>query len=223
MRWMIRCSEPGCAWQSEATDPAIAASWKDMHRSTAPGHAVAITADGAADAEPDPGARDILVDLAERAIDKPGAPAAGVPSPAPEPPGRRRILIVDDDPLVREALRHCLQFAGYEVAEAAEGEEALARVRERPPQAMLLDIRMPGVDGYTVCERLQDLPTPTRVPVIIITGFGDFDLHRRAYAVGASACLTKPVRLAALVGILEAVLATAGQRDKAKTAPPQPG
>ncbi len=235
MRWAIRCTAPGCGWESEAEDETVAAIWRDLHHSTAPGHAAVIaaeTSDGgpsanAGDRDGGPGVAEapsavaVLPALDGRHEARAPLPSAPAPAPGPEPlpqapvPMQRRLLIVDDDPMVRDALRQSLQCAGYEVSEAVDGDSALAQVRLRPPQVILLDVRMPGLDGYDVCERLHTLPGSGQIPVILVTAAVDLDLHRRACAVGASACIKKPIRMAALVGIIEAALATAAQRGKA--------
>ena len=83
--------------------------------------------------------------------------------------GRAQVLVVDDDPKTRDMLRRTLQKAGWTVAEAANGSEAIAALERAKPALVLLDLMMPGMDGFEVLERLHGDETWRDVPVIIIT------------------------------------------------------
>jgi signal transduction histidine kinase/DNA-binding response OmpR family regulator len=83
--------------------------------------------------------------------------------------GRAQVLVVDDDPKTRDMLRRTLQKAGWTVAEAANGSEAIAALERAKPALVLLDLMMPGMDGFEVLERLHDDETWREVPVIILT------------------------------------------------------
>jgi CheY-like chemotaxis protein len=83
--------------------------------------------------------------------------------------GKAQVLVVDDDPKTRDLLRRTLQKAGWTVAEAANGSEAIAALERAKPALVLLDLMMPGMDGFEVLERLHDDETWREVPVIIIT------------------------------------------------------
>ncbi|MGB0731891.1 MAG: response regulator, partial [Miltoncostaeaceae bacterium] len=78
-----------------------------------------------------------------------------------------RILVADDEEAVRTAVRRALTLAGYEVELASDGDEALAMLAERAPDAVLLDVMMPGVDGIEVCRRLRAVSDAT--PVLMLT------------------------------------------------------
>jgi two-component system response regulator MprA len=78
-----------------------------------------------------------------------------------------RILVVDDDRAVREALRRALSLAGYEVQVAEDGEQALELIVQAVPEAVVLDVGLPGIDGLEVCRRVRMLGN--RVPVLILT------------------------------------------------------
>jgi two-component system nitrogen regulation response regulator NtrX len=101
-----------------------------------------------------------------------------------------KILIVDDDPAVRTVLNRILSGAGYQVHEADNAFQALDRLDRNPPDAMLLDIKMPGMDGLGLIENLRQ--RGIEVPVVILTGHGDQFTARDCLDAGAAAYLTKP-------------------------------
>ncbi len=129
---------------------------------------------------------------------------------------RERVLIVDDEVEGRTLIREFLEIAGYEPAEAVDGTEGLAKAEALRPDVILLDVRMPGLDGYEVCQGLKENPETTHIPVIFVTAVEDAALNRLAYQAGAAACLTKPFRREALVAVIEAALANAERQGKPK-------
>jgi diguanylate cyclase (GGDEF)-like protein/PAS domain S-box-containing protein len=110
----------------------------------------------------------------------------------------QRILVVDDDSAGRRLTRATLVKAGFEVAEAANGRLALEQLNQGLPDLVLLDVSMPEIDGFTVCAELRKLPGGTRVPVIMMTGLDDVKSIERAFEVGASDFITKPINWAIL-------------------------
>lgn len=84
-----------------------------------------------------------------------------------------RILLVDDDPDFVFATRAVLETHGYEVIVAENGEAGLAKARDEAPDLILLDVIMPALDGFEVCQRLKADPLLSRVPVVMITSFAD--------------------------------------------------
>ncbi|MBI3628356.1 MAG: response regulator [Candidatus Rokubacteria bacterium] len=101
-----------------------------------------------------------------------------------------KVLVVDDEREFLDTLADYLEGQGYAVARAAGGDEALACVRRDPPDAVLLDIRMPGVNGLEVLRRLRrDRPA---VPVVMLTGVDDEALARSALQIGALDYVRKP-------------------------------
>ncbi|HEX9780559.1 MAG TPA: response regulator [bacterium] len=105
-----------------------------------------------------------------------------------------KILIIDDEPRVREVLRRALEDA-YEVLEAGDGREGLARAREALPHLVLLDIRMPALDGMTVLVRLKLDARTNAIPVVVVSVEGDVDALLEGQQAGASDHLIKPFKL----------------------------
>ncbi|NOT58290.1 MAG: response regulator [Deltaproteobacteria bacterium] len=106
---------------------------------------------------------------------------------------RPLVLIVDDDFTIRLLMREALEQAGFLVVEAGNGPEALALFARQLPEIVLLDVIMPDVDGFTICAALRQLPGGARIPVVMVTGLDDLDSINRAYEVGATDFITKPI------------------------------
>lgn len=113
------------------------------------------------------------------------------------------ILVVEDDLDIREVMRLVLEAGGYQVLEAGDGAEALGVVRAQRPSVILLDLMMPGMDGFQFREsQLQD-PAIASIPVVVVSGGGT--VQERASELGAAGFLVKPMdvqRLLALMGDL---------------------
>jgi diguanylate cyclase (GGDEF)-like protein/PAS domain S-box-containing protein len=120
-------------------------------------------------------------------------PAAPGPAPAPA-----HILVVDDDAGGRRLTRATLAKAGFRVTEAGDGQAALDKMRQGLPDLVLLDVSMPVMDGFTACEQLRGLPGGERVPVVMMTGLDDTQSIERAFLVGATDFITKPINWAVL-------------------------
>ena len=103
------------------------------------------------------------------------------------------ILVVDDDAGGRRLTRATLCKAGFNVIEAADGHLALEQLRAGLPDLVLLDVSMPVMDGFTACEALRRLPGGERVPVVMMTGLDDVESIDRAFLVGATDFITKPI------------------------------
>jgi CheY-like chemotaxis protein len=127
---------------------------------------------------------------------------------------KKRVLIVEDDTTTRTTLRELLTGAGFEPVEAGDGTEGLAKAEEIHPDVILLDVHMPGLDGYEVCQGLKENPNTKNIPVIFLTAVQDDALNRLAYQSGGVACLTKPFRLEALVAVIEAAIASVERQAK---------
>ena len=102
-------------------------------------------------------------------------------------------LVVDDELVVRIVVREVLELSGHEVCEAENGPQALERFIEYRPDIVLLDIIMPGMDGFTACAQLRDLVGGSRVPILIMTALDDTESIATAYERGATDFITKPL------------------------------
>jgi two-component system response regulator ResD len=102
-------------------------------------------------------------------------------------------LIVDDEPMARTLLRLMLVRAGFNVSEAENGFDALEKVKKNQPDLILLDVMMPGMDGFTVCETLRSENTTLTLPIIMLSAKTDIDSINRGLLVGATKYLTKPI------------------------------
>jgi diguanylate cyclase (GGDEF)-like protein len=108
-------------------------------------------------------------------------------------PGTAHLLLIDDDALLRGMVTKTLQHAGFEVSAAASGEAALAQFAERQYDLVLLDVMMPGLDGYETCRRIRSMPGGALVPILIFTGLNDTLSIDHAYRNGATDFITKPI------------------------------
>ena len=105
----------------------------------------------------------------------------------------RSVLVVDDDVDIRLVVRMILEGGGYDVIEAADGAEALARLREHRPCVILLDLMMPGVDGFQFRAKQMQDPSLADIPVVIISGGGG--VAKKAEELGVEGHLVKPPEL----------------------------
>jgi CheY-like chemotaxis protein len=126
------------------------------------------------------------------------------------------VLIVEDDADTRTVLRLFLERSGYLPAEAADGLAGLAQAERWHPHVILLDVSMPGLDGYEVCRRLKANPATKPIPVIVVTAVQDHALNRLAYEAGAMACIPKPLRLEAVLAIIQTAIAGVERGAKAR-------
>jgi two-component system, OmpR family, response regulator MprA len=127
-----------------------------------------------------------------------------------------RVLVVDDDRAVRDALRRALTLAGYEVAPAQDGEDALEQIAQVVPDAVVLDIGLPGVDGLEVCRRVRMLGN--RVPILMLTARDAVSDRIDGLDVGADDYMVKPFDVGELKGAA-ARPAAAGQPGVRRRAP----
>jgi DNA-binding response OmpR family regulator len=112
---------------------------------------------------------------------------------------RAPILLVEDEPSIVEALSFVLGRAGFEVESTGDGEEALRRMRRQAFAAVVLDIMLPGIDGFEVLRAIRADGALAALPVIVLTAKGQATDRRTAEAIGASAFITKPFSNAEVV------------------------
>jgi len=104
----------------------------------------------------------------------------------------KKLLIVDDHADIRRLVRLTLEFEEVEVREAADGPQALDILKEWRPNAVLVDLMMPGMDGLTLCRKLRDQPSTCGIPVVFLTARGHAQDREAGMQAGASAYLVKP-------------------------------
>ena len=121
-------------------------------------------------------------------------------------PAEPRILVVDDAPMNVKLLRTVLGTAGFEVLEATSGPDALEVMRAQKPDAMLLDVNMPGMTGYEVCEEIRRDPNFKTLPVIMLTGHALPESRVQGLQSGATEFVTKPFERRELLARLRACL-----------------
>jgi len=117
------------------------------------------------------------------------------------------VLLVEDEEQLRRVMKDLLQREGYRVAEARDGIQALDEVDRFAPDVIILDLNLPGLDGYGVLAQLRSRPATRDIPVMVLTAKGDEDNEVRVFELGADDFVTKPFRARALTARLEAMLA----------------
>jgi two-component system CheB/CheR fusion protein len=118
---------------------------------------------------------------------------------------KRRLLVVDDNRDAAESMSMLLQMWGHEVAFAYDGPSALETAEKWQPEAVFLDIGLPGMDGYEVAERLRELPLAKNAVLIAITGYGHDDDRLRSRRAGIDHHLVKPVAPDALRNLIDSL------------------
>ncbi len=116
---------------------------------------------------------------------------------------QRRILVVDDEQTVRDILQRTLEKAGYDVITAANGQEALDKISQFDVSLVLLDIMMPGLDGFEVLDRI---PPYLNIPVIMLSGIRDKTTKIDSLGLGADDYITKPFSAGELLARIQAKL-----------------
>lgn len=110
-----------------------------------------------------------------------------------------KVLIAEDNAVNRELLREILESRHYEVIEAADGQEALAKIEASKPDLVLLDINMPALDGFAVIRRLRQHPQLHHLPVLAVTAYAMKDDREKVMAAGFDGYVAKPVNAALLI------------------------
>jgi len=129
----------------------------------------------------------------------------------------RTILVIDDEPELVKLLDYNLSKAGYLVLSAKDGESGLAAARKHAPDAIILDVMMPGLDGWEVCKRLRQDPSTSALPVLMLTAKGDEGDRVLGLELGADDYVTKPFGVRELIARVKALL----RRLEAASASPE--
>jgi DNA-binding response OmpR family regulator len=125
--------------------------------------------------------------------------------------GRRKLLVIDDEPDTVTLLKHILLREGFDVAGAANGREALTKLNDVSPSLILLDMMMPEMDGWQTIDKVQEI---SDVPIIILSAMNQTDSIIRALQMGADDYITKPFNQKEVVARIESVLRRSGNRKK---------
>jgi DNA-binding response OmpR family regulator len=129
-----------------------------------------------------------------------------------------RVLIVEDNEALARGLRHNLEYEGYEVLVAADAPAGLAAVRDHAPDLVILDLMLPGTDGYRALRELRE--SGNRTPVLVLTALADEADKVRGFRFGADDYVTKPFGLMELLARVDALLRRAGAGAAPAPAPP---
>lgn len=118
----------------------------------------------------------------------------------------KKVLIVDDEPSIIVALQFLMEQNGFETMVAFSGEEAMETIARQRPDLVLLDIMLPVVDGFEVCQRLRENPEWKGVRIVLVTALGSEANAAKGLALGADAYITKPFANADLVAKVKELL-----------------
>jgi CheY-like chemotaxis protein len=124
-----------------------------------------------------------------------------------------RILIVDDNPVNLKLASSVLEFAGYEILEAVDATTALAAIRQTPPDLILMDIALPGMDGLTLTRQIKADPATRQIRIVALTAFAMKGDDQKAKDAGCDGYITKPIDTRELPGQLAEIL---GERAENK-------
>jgi two-component system phosphate regulon response regulator PhoB len=113
------------------------------------------------------------------------------------------ILIVEDEPALRRFMTQLLMREGYDVDVAEDGFQALSLVEEKTPDLVLLDLMLPGMDGFDVCRRLRARKETAQVPIVVVTARGTQDSQERSFEAGANDFILKPYDPRELIALVE--------------------
>lgn len=130
----------------------------------------------------------------------------------------QKILVVDDEPDVLLLCRVNLEFEGYDVVEAHDGEQAMQQVRAERPDAVLLDVMMPKMDGWQVLAAIKDDPELAHIPVVMLTAKVQDQDQIRGWSSGAAEYITKPFSPLALSQVVEDVLSNDPEEEERRRA-----
>lgn len=131
---------------------------------------------------------------------------------------RRRVLVIDDQADIRLMCRVNLALEGFDVIEAGDGESGLRMIRETSPDLVLLDVMMPGLDGWQVLETAKADPKTSAIPVVMLTARVQREDEIRGWSSGASDYLSKPFNPSTLTDVVKRTLAAENDEDRRRRA-----
>lgn len=128
----------------------------------------------------------------------------------------KKVLVADDEPTIRRLVSRTLTGKGFEVVEAADGEEALMKVTTDKPDVVILDVMMPKLDGWEVRDAMRRDPNLKEIPIIILSAVGEFEDQLRGLESGAEDYITKPFAPEELVEAVTSILnpSRKGEHDR---------
>ena len=109
------------------------------------------------------------------------------------------VLVVDDDPVTRMLMKQSLKSIDLEIMEASQGEEAIALFSQHQPDLTLLDVSMPGMNGFECCQQLRQLPGGEETAIVMVTSLDDVEDIEQAFQAGATDFMTKPLKWPLLI------------------------
>lgn len=118
----------------------------------------------------------------------------------------KKILVIDDDLNIQEMLENILSELGYQVELAGDGNQALNRINQNKPDLIILDVRLPDIDGISLCREICQLKGTGKIPILILTAFSDLTTYHDAKLFGAVDYLVKPFDLDVLKEKIEKIL-----------------
>lgn len=122
-----------------------------------------------------------------------------------------KILVVDDEPDIVRVVVRIMEARDHTVRTAHDGFEALEKVREEPPEVIILDLNLPGMNGFEVCKRLRDNPATRAIPIVMMTAaYVSIDDARRGHSSGADEYVVKPFLREVLIHNVERLLGRGG-------------
>ena len=129
----------------------------------------------------------------------------------PEERDERSVLIVDDEHAIADVLAHHLRRQGYRTTVATNGRDAIDVAHRESPDLVLLDIRLPDIDGFTVCRQLDESPETCGIPVVFLSGMDRPDVVRQSRAAGGAYFMHKPYDPNALLIVIEHAISEASE------------
>lgn len=121
----------------------------------------------------------------------------------------KKIMVVDDEPYIARVIKFKLEQEGYTVISANDGQSGLQKIKEEKPDLVLLDVMMPGLSGYEVCQRIKEDAELAGIPVVILTAKGQERDREQGLTMGASDYITKPFSPNRLLELVKSMIGDA--------------